>query len=66
MPIIPEPDLSNMLGDREKQQALGCAIDRQIAALEQQIQERRVRNQGHDPERREGCDRRARVAPIKD
>lgn len=64
MPIVPETDQATLAALR-KQHALETVIDRQIAALEQQIQERRVRNQGHEPERREGFDRRARVAPAK-
>lgn len=65
MPIIPEPDLTDMHADREKQKALNSTIDHQIAALDRMRLERRVRNQGHEPERREGFDRRARVAPAK-
>lgn len=60
MPIIPDP------ADLRKQQELTSTIDRQIAALDIARTERRIRNQGHEPERRGGFDRRGRVAPAKE
>lgn len=57
MPIIPDP------ADLRKQQELTSTIDRQIAALDIARTERRIRNQGREPERRGGIDRRGRVVP---
>lgn len=81
MPIIPEPDVPDPICDlaclicfeqlkkrRAKKDALNAQIDKNIAAVDVMLHaraERRVLAGGHEPERRGGFDRRARVLPVK-
>lgn len=63
MPIVPEPDPAKVAVARDRQRDLGQVIDQQIANVARQSKrDRRGSVQPHEPERREGFDRRARVA----